>query len=87
MKSRNYKKKHVLYIIMISLPIFIISLAIGIFMVYITNSPQDVIYVYPTPDNIHQIQYKDKQQNCFEYKATEVECPEDKESIQNYIMK
>jgi len=55
--------------------------------VYITNSPQDVIYVYPTPDNIHQIQYKDKQQNCFEYKATEVECPEDKKSIQNYIMK
>lgn len=72
---------------MISLPIFIVSLAIGIFMVYITNPPQDVIYVYPTPDNVNKIQYKDKQNSCFEYKATEIACPKNKEDIQSYVMK
>jgi hypothetical protein len=72
---------------MISLPIFIVSLAIGIFMVYITNSPQDVIYVYPTPDNVDKLQYKDKQNNCFEYNATHIKCPKNKEDIQSYVMK
>lgn len=71
---------------MISLPIFIISLAIGIFLVYITNPPQDVIYVYPTPENVEKIQYKDKLNNCFQYKANEVQCPSNMDDIEPYKM-
>ena len=40
--------------------VFIISLAIGLFMCYITAPPPDIIVVYPTPENINQIQYKDR---------------------------
>jgi len=67
----------------ISLPIFIVSLAIGIFFVYIMGTDMKTIYVYPTPDNAGKIQYKDKADNCFVYKSTEVKCPANPLSIKN----
>ena len=58
----------------ISIPVFILSFALGIFSVYMTNPPKDIIYVYPTPSNVKQIQYKDNAGQCFEYEAVEVKC-------------
>jgi hypothetical protein len=34
------------------------------------------IIVYPTPQNITKIQYKDVAENCFSYVSKEVPCPE-----------
>jgi hypothetical protein len=65
----------------IDFKIFLISLAIGLFFVYINQSESTIIYVYPTPDNINNIQYKDHIGNCFEFDAKEVTCPEDKTKI------
>ena len=59
----------------ISIPIFLISLFIGIFFVYIFGSDKKVIYVYPTPDNIGLLQYRDKTGTCFSFKEMEVQCP------------
>jgi hypothetical protein len=39
---------------MISFPAFLISLVIGLFIVYMVNPTPTVIYVYPTPDNINK---------------------------------
>ena len=49
-----------MFIKFIHVPIFLISLAIGALFVYLTHEEPTVIYVYPTPDNINKIQYKDK---------------------------
>ena len=62
----------------INFPIFLVSLAIGIFVVYISMPPTQVIYVYPTPDNEDRITYKDKADNCFHFKSIEIECPKTK---------
>ena len=51
----------------ISLPIFIVSLAVGLFYVYISVPKPKVIYVYPTPDNIRNFQFKDHADNCFSF--------------------
>ena len=65
----------------ISLKIFLISLAIGLLFVYLSNPDPTIIYVYPTPDNVDKITYKDKASNCFKFSAKEVQCPENKNSI------
>jgi hypothetical protein len=59
----------------INIPVFIISLAIGFFFVYIFNPDKRKIYVYPTPDNVDTIQYKDETGTCFEFKDSKVGCP------------
>ena len=49
---------------LIDFRIFILSLSIGLFFSYITSPPLEVIMVYPNPDNIDKLQYKDKSGNC-----------------------
>ena len=68
----------------LNIPLFIISLAIGFFFVYIYNPDKKIIYVYPTPDNVNKIQYVDKSDNCFSFKQTEVTCPTNQKKITNY---
>ena len=63
----------------INIPVFIISLAIGLFFVYIYQAEKRVIYVYPKPDNVDYIQYKDATGTCFQAKQTDVKCPVDSE--------
>jgi hypothetical protein len=65
----------------LSLKVFLISLAIGLLFVYLSNPEPTVIYVYPTPDNVNQITYKDKASNCFKFNAMEVTCPKNKSEI------
>mgnify|MGYP001221041062 CR=1 FL=1 len=60
---------------------FIISLAIGLFLVYITNEKPNIIYVFPTPDNFDKITVKDKANNCYKFNVNEVKCPKDKKLI------
>jgi hypothetical protein len=61
----------------ISLPVFLVSFAVGILFVYIYGIDLKPVYIYPTPENINTYLYKDKIDNCFAYNATEVECPKD----------
>ena len=68
----------------ISVPVFIISLAIGIFIAYITAPTSQIIYVYPTPENIDQIQYRDDGGTCFGFTANEIECPKEEKLIRSY---
>lgn len=59
----------------INLPIFIASLAIGIFFVCLFDEEKKVIYVYPKPDNIDSIQYRDTTGTCFSIKQERTTCP------------
>ena len=65
----------------ISVPVFLISFAIGLFCIYITGPDQKKIYVYPTPENYTKILYKDKVGQCFQMSANEVTCPSNPLSI------
>lgn len=61
----------------ISLPIFFVSLVIGLFFVYILGPSKKTIYIYPSPENIDKILFKDKADNCFSFEQVEVDCPSD----------
>ena len=56
-------------------PVFFTSLVIGLVAVYLTVPENRIIYVYPTPENVATLQYKDKTGNCFSMKQKEVACP------------
>lgn len=66
----------------INIPVFIISLALGLFYVYVTAPDARKIYVYPTHENIDKIQFKDKTDTCFSFKEEEVVCPSDPTMIE-----
>ncbi len=59
----------------ISVPVFLISLAIGLFFVYILWPDIKTVFIYPSPENINKILFKDKADNCFELEQEEVDCP------------
>ena len=69
----------------INIPVLIISFIIGLFAVYYSMSG-DIrnIYIYPTPENVQILQFKDNTNTCFEFKQTEVSCPINSSNITQY---
>lgn len=65
----------------ISIKIFIISFIIGLLFVFFFGEEERKVYVYPTPQNITKIQYKDFVNNCFTFSSKEVKCPSDNSLI------
>jgi hypothetical protein len=65
----------------ISIPIFLISFSIGLFFIYILGPEIKTIYIYPTPENVAKILFKDKADNCFYFEETAVKCPNDESLI------
>lgn len=57
---------------------FFVSLAFGLLAIYVTSPDQRKIFVYPTHDNVHVMQYRDKTGTCYEYEEKSVSCPSDK---------
>ena len=61
----------------ISLPVFLMSFAIGIFFVYVLGPELKTILIYPSPENVNKVLFKDNADNCFSFNPVEVECPND----------
>jgi len=68
-------------ILFINIPVFFISLFIGIIIVYWTAPDTKIVTVYPTNDNKHLFQFRDKTNNCFQLNQKEVKCGHDVEQI------
>jgi hypothetical protein len=65
----------------ISIPVFIASFIIGLLFVYFLGPEKKVIYIYPSPENVDKVLFKDKAQNCFNFQEENVECPSDESLI------
>ena len=57
----------------IDLKYFLISFCVGIMLVYITQPKTQVVYKFPSPMTIGQ-KYRDGANNCYKFRAEEVEC-------------
>ena len=64
-----------------SIPIIIISFIVGLGFVHFTAPPSRIVLVYPTPDNINSIQFKDATDNCYSFQDNIIECPRDESKI------
>jgi hypothetical protein len=65
----------------INFKVFFFSLVLGLFAVYMTMPDSRKILVYPTPENVSLLQYKDTTNTCFSFKQTEVTCPKNENEI------
>ena len=65
----------------ISIPVFILSFAIGILFVYLSEASKKEIVVYPTPNNKGIFQYKDSVFNCFDFSIKKTKCPSNTNDI------
>ncbi len=65
----------------ISVPIFLLSFAVGLFFVYMFGPEMKTIYIYPSPENIDKMLFKDKADNCYIFEEELVDCPKDNNLI------
>ena len=65
----------------ISFPVFIVSFAVGLFFIYILGPKLKKIIIYPSPENVDKVLFKDNADNCFYFKQHEVDCPSDESKI------
>ena len=65
----------------INIPVFIIAFALGMFAVYIFDPDNKKIIVYPTHENAHLLNYRDKANNCFSIEESNVIRPSKKSDI------
>ncbi len=56
---------------------FIVAFVIGIIYVYIDAPKARIVVKYPTPYNANKIVYKGLNEDCYKFKAIEVECTKD----------
>lgn len=64
-----------------SFSVFFTSFLIGAFLMYINDSPDEEILVYPSIDNYDKLLYKDNANHCFNFKYIESDCPNDTSKI------
>lgn len=63
----------------INLRVFLLSFVTGLLILYYVMPEGEMIYVYPTPENVDLIQYKDRADNCYAIRKEEVTCPSESE--------
>ena len=54
--------------------LFVASFIVGSIFIYVSPTEYKTIVVYPSPANLHKIQYKDKTNHCFQFSAKLVGC-------------
>ena len=52
---------------------FIISFAIGMFIVYFYQPKMEIVYKFPNPNNLDTV-YKDKNEGCYKFKIEKKDC-------------
>ena len=70
----------------VSVPVFLVSFAVGVFVSYILDTERKKVYVYPTPQNQDSVQYKDPTDQCFRVDMVETDCPMNPLSIKHIPM-
>jgi hypothetical protein len=70
----------------ISIPVFLVSFAIGLFFVYILGPEMKTVFIYPSPENVDKVLFKDKADNCFSFKEEVIDCPKDESLISKIPM-
>jgi hypothetical protein len=70
----------------ISIPIFLVSFAVGLLFIYALGPEMKTVYIYPSPESVDKVLFKDKAENCFHFEEEIVDCPKDESLISEIPM-
>jgi hypothetical protein len=59
----------------ISIPLFLSSFIIGLVFIFFWGPESKIIHKYPSPANYKTILYKDKVNQCYQFKPLLTDCP------------
>lgn len=65
----------------ISIPLFFLSFCVGLFFIYVLGPETRTVYIYPSPETVDKVMFKDKADNCFNFEEKVVDCPKNEEAI------
>ena len=60
------------------------GIAVGLFMVFFYKPAAHVVYEYPHPNNVKDRVYRDKNNVCYSYTSTEVDCDANEGNLRPY---
>jgi hypothetical protein len=62
----------------------VLGLVIGIIGILCMKPEQNITYKYPHPDSADKMIYKDKNDVCYRYKATKVDCDKNESKLKDF---
>ena len=65
----------------VSIVAFVASFIIGLLFLSFFEEKKQIVYVYPTPENVKEYMFQDDTDNCFLLSSEEMNCPQDKSLI------
>jgi hypothetical protein len=65
------------------IPLFL-GILIGVFIVFFVKQEKEIVYKYPTPDNVNNTIYKDKNGVCYKYSAKSVDCDKNESRLKDF---
>jgi len=63
---------------------FLLGLLLGFVGIYIMKNDSKTVYRYPTPQNVKNTTYRDKNGVCYSYKVEKVDCDKNAGSLAEY---
>ncbi len=63
---------------------FFASFLVGLLYTFLTSPEATIVMKHPTPYNLDTTTYRDKQSNCYRYRASRTTCPTDQSKIVKY---
>ncbi len=61
--------------------LFVASFLLGSVFIYLSPMEYKTVVVYPSPENLDKVQYKDSSNHCFQFSARLVDCGKNPKKI------
>lgn len=67
----------------ISWKLFLVSFCAGLIYTYCIGPHKKIVYIYPSPENINSILFRDNAHKCFKFHMIDTMCPSDMSSVKD----
>jgi len=67
----------------ISWPMFFISFLLGLVFIYCMGPNTQTVYVYPSPENVNDLLFRDNAGKCFKFHMIDTVCDADASKIKD----